>query len=292
MVTEGGSADVGFRISRCLQACYKNFTAVVPGWCKSAGTLVCVGASDLQIGELGPLDVQLYKPDELALISSGLTVDSSFRALQSVAFQMFENFMLDIIRKSGGRITTKTAAELADSLTVGLLSPVFAQMDPMKVGEDYRSTRIAEEYALRLDAHSGNLMGDVALDTLVRGYPSHGFVIDRFEATTLFNRVGPIVEHLTGLIDALGTDAVIARSSEKLEAPVLRYLNQEAGRHDQTEDSRPAAGNNGAPGQPASNGRGTPEMPVSSNPTAGDGELAFQVSRGPAKAPRNKAKVI
>jgi hypothetical protein len=37
-------------------------------------------------------------------------------------------------------------------MTVGLLAPIFEQMEPLKIGEDYRSTRIAEEYALRLDA--------------------------------------------------------------------------------------------------------------------------------------------
>ena len=215
LVTEGGSADSAFRIARCLQECYETFTVVVPGWCKSAGTLICIGAYDLiigDLGELGPLDVQLAKPDELGLISSGLTIDLAFRSLQSVAFQMFETFLLDTLRKSGGRIITKTAAELAASITVGLLSPIFEQMDPMKIGEDFRSTRIAEQYALRLDAHQRalNLIHDDdvdAIEALVRGYPSHGFVIDRTEAESLFHRVSPLdgtlAEVVNGLADAL-----------------------------------------------------------------------------------------
>jgi hypothetical protein len=178
LVTEGGSADCAFRIARCLQESYDIFTAVVPGWCKSAGTLLCIGAYDLimgDLGELGPLDVQVAKRDELALLSSGLTIDSTFRGLQSVAFQMFETFLLDTVGKSGGRITTKTAAELSANMTVGLLAPVFQQMDPMKIGEDFRSTRVAEQYAQRLDGHAGNLIHDDdmdAIDALARGYPS------------------------------------------------------------------------------------------------------------------------
>ncbi len=70
LTTEGGSADAAFRMARCLQSCYRRFTCVIPGWCKSAGTLICIGAHNLLIGdlgELGPLDVQLAKPDELGL---------------------------------------------------------------------------------------------------------------------------------------------------------------------------------------------------------------------------------
>jgi len=174
-------------------------TVVVPGWCKSAGTLLCIGAYDLvmgDLGELGPLDVQVAKRDELALVSSGLTIDSAFRGLQSVAFQMFETFLLDTVGKSHGRITTKTAAELSASMTVGLLAPVFQQLDPMKIGDDFRSTRIAQDYALRLDGRSQNMVHDDdmdAIEALTRGYPSHGFVIDRTEAESLFHRVSPLV---------------------------------------------------------------------------------------------------
>ena len=110
LVTEGGSADCAFRIARCLQEVYECFTVVIPGWCKSAGTLLCAGAYDLimgDFGELGPLDVQVAKRDELALVSSGLTINSAFRGLQSVAFQMFETFLLDTVAKSGGKSPQK-----------------------------------------------------------------------------------------------------------------------------------------------------------------------------------------
>jgi hypothetical protein len=216
ITTEGGSADQAFRMARCFQACYSKYTAVVGGFCKSAGTLLCIGAHDLQMGdlaELGPLDVQLAKPDELGLISSGLTHDSSFRSLQAAAFQMFESFLLDIITKSGGRITTKTAAELSVRVTTGLFSPIFEQMDPMKIGEDYRSARVAEQYALRLNAHALNLLEPSSgVEALVRGYPSHGFVIDRTEAKALFRRVAAIEPPLLELVRALGPNAAMPRA--------------------------------------------------------------------------------
>lgn len=276
LTTEGGSADAAFRMARCLQSCYRRYTAVVPGWCKSAGTLICIGAHNLLIGdlgELGPLDVQLAKPDELGLISSGLTIDSSFRSLQTVAFGMFETFMLEVIKKSGGVITTKTAAELSASLTTGLLSPIFGQMDPMKIGEDYRSTRIAEDYSARLDAHAHNLESDEevnAVELLVRGYPSHGFVIDRTEAAELFHNVGPIEGKMKDLIDLLGSSVIHPRSAQ----PFLAYLNTEAPDH--------------VPAQPA-----TSSSPRRSGngkkPEPKDGGSSHEVSQNPPKDARDIA---
>lgn len=221
---------MAYRISRCFQSCYEKFTVVVAGWCKSAGTLICIGASEIvmgDMGELGPLDVQLAKPDELGTIASGLTIDSSFRSLQAAAFQMFERCLLDILAKSGGRITTKTAAELSVNLSVGLFAPIYGQMDPAKIGEDYRSTRIAEEYAHRLNVRPQNLSFDNEgdpVESLVRGYPSHGFVIDRTEAMTLCRRVTTLHGHLQELVNALGQMSFRPQSDDQ---PIAIYLSQE-----------------------------------------------------------------
>ena len=295
LVTEGGSADAGFRIARCLQSCYGHFLGVVPGWCKSAGTLMCIGAYGLHIGdlgELGPLDVQLAKPDELALIASGLTIGSAFRGLQSITFQMFESFLLDLIQKSGGRITTKTAAELAANLTVGLMEPVFAQVEPMKVGEDYRFIKVAEEYALRLNAKPQNLRDSTAesgsIETLVRGYPSHEFVIDRTKSKSLFRRVAPITGPLAALVEAIGRDAVFPLSSKRLEQTKVAYLNPEEAAHDQPQQSQAPGSDKSSSGTKRASPPGPKSAdPVPQNPTEGGGKLSVPVTNGPAKAARN-----
>ena len=80
LVTEGGDADPAYRIARCLQEHYDRFSLFVSGYCKSAGTLVALGAHEIVItdhGELGPLDVQMSKEDELGATRSGLTVLSA-----------------------------------------------------------------------------------------------------------------------------------------------------------------------------------------------------------------------
>lgn len=105
---------------------------------------------------------------------------------------------------SGGRITLGTAADLAATLTIGLLSPIYSQIDPMHVGEACRASSIAQQYGTRLNEVAKNLRGPEALEFLIGGYSNHGFVIDRREAAKLFNRVRTPTETESELIDALG----------------------------------------------------------------------------------------
>jgi hypothetical protein len=158
------------------------------------------------------------------------------------------------------------------------MEPVFAQMDPMKIGEDYRSTTVAEEYALRLNTRAQNLIivseHEGAIDTLVRGYPSHGFVIDRTEAKTLFRRVSEITPPLLSLVQALGPDAVFARSSLRSQAPILEYLNSEEAGHDQPTVKAPAKGDKPSGGKRAASEGPRPNEPVPPAPSEGDGKLA------------------
>lgn len=119
LVTEGGDADPAYRIARCLQDHYDRFSLFVSGYCKSAGTLVALGAHELVIadcGELGPLDVQMSKEDELGATRSGLTVLSALSTLQMKAYDAFEHFLLETKKRSLGLITTRTAIRVATDL--------------------------------------------------------------------------------------------------------------------------------------------------------------------------------
>jgi hypothetical protein len=64
----------------------------------------------------------------------------------------------------------------------------FEQVDPIKVGELQRGMLIATRYGGMLNDRSKMLKTDT-LGKLVAGYPTHGFVIDRKEAKSLFERV-------------------------------------------------------------------------------------------------------
>ena len=148
LVTEGGSADAAYRIARCLQSLYQRFVFFVTGYCKSAGTLVGLGAHELVVadrGELGPLDVQLRKEDELFQMRSGLTVLSALETLHQQAFDAFEYFLLQTKFRSGGDITTKTATQAATGLAGELFGRIYEHIDAMHVGEAGRFLKIAHQ---------------------------------------------------------------------------------------------------------------------------------------------------
>jgi len=235
LTTEGGLPHTAYRIGRWLQDSYENGITIVAGWCKSAGTLICIAGRRLIIadtGELGPLDVQIAKTDEMWERSSGLVVEAAFEKLQKETFKLFFQHLMDI-KEYAGRITFKTAADIAAQMTIGQTKEIFSKIDPLNVGEDYRSNLIAEQYAIRLNLKANNLAkgGRVdGLDMLLHGYPSHSFAIDREEASDLFKRVSAPSGKIAELAQILGIDVIMPRSAGRKEPLKLEYLNaQETG---------------------------------------------------------------
>jgi hypothetical protein len=225
LITLGGDPDAGYRLARYLQNKFQRFSVFVPSLCKSAGTLVAVGAHEIIIGpfgELGPLDVQFYKIDELDEISSGLVAKAAIDSLEMTAIAMFERFFLKLQRKSGGLVTLRTATDIAAEFVAKLLSPVYAQINPFAIGENDLAMRVAKDYAERLANHSGSLKSPEALQLLVEGYASHDFVIDRIEAETIFNNVRNADQNFLKLIDALQMDRLMA-SYDDSEAIGMRW---------------------------------------------------------------------
>lgn len=186
LATPGGDPHAGFRIARALQHTYGSFEAVIPGACKSAGTLVVVGANKLymdDMSELGPLDIQVKKSDEVIGRNSGLDVLQAVSYLQTNAMSAFRSYLLELTSQAG--LSTRVASDIASRLTTGLYEPVFAQVDPMRLAEMQRAMEIAFAYGRLLNERSNNLRPD-GLEKLVTGYPAHAFVIDRKEAKSIF----------------------------------------------------------------------------------------------------------
>lgn len=182
LTTYGGIADDAYRMARALQRTYDHITLYICGPCKSAGTLVVLGSSEIVVddfGELGPLDVQILKTDDIQ-VGSGLDVFQALDELSGQAFRIFERHMLDIKHKSLGAVTLGTASDIGAKLAIGLLSPIAAQINPDRLGEIRRAIQIATEYGTRLGAERRIIYH------LIHNYPAHGFVIDREEAQDLF----------------------------------------------------------------------------------------------------------
>lgn len=189
LITFGGDPDAGFRIARALQHYYNNITIMIPSACKSAGTLICTGANELLIsdeGELGPLDIQMSKSTELFESTSGLDLPQAFTALESKITESLKNTLIEM--RMGGKLSTKIAAEIATNLVTGIYAPIYEQIDPLRVGEMQRATMIAYRYGQMLADKGKNITLD-GISKLLLTYPSHGFVIDRKEAKTIFKNV-------------------------------------------------------------------------------------------------------
>ena len=217
LTTPGGDPDAAFRIARCLHNAYEKFILFVGSYCKSAGTLISIGADEIvlsDMAELGPLDIQIAKDDDFFARDSGLTPVQALSTLRAETFKAFEHHFMNILGKSGGQITTLSAATYATRLTTECFSEIYKQIDPMKLGDFERATNITYQYGLRLDR--GNLKDHDALMRLITDYPSHGFVIDRQEAQTLFKNVRRPDEFEMKLIGpVLMHGDVIRHSSEK-----------------------------------------------------------------------------
>lgn len=84
LTTFGGDAAAAYRLVRFIKAHYTKFYLYVFGFCKSAGTLLALGADEIVMslrGEFGPLDVQLVKADEFTEMSSGMDIQRHWMRL-------------------------------------------------------------------------------------------------------------------------------------------------------------------------------------------------------------------
>lgn len=190
LATFGGDPDAGYRIGRCLQHYYEGKVSIfAPSLCKSSGTLTAIAANHLIIGnqgELGPLDIQLRKTDEIGEQSSGLDIFKAVNFLEARVMEQFYQYLPTI--RFGSGISTRLSADIAAKLIQSVIQPIASQIDPIKIGEHQRAIGIAQKYGELLNEMTKTLKPN-ALATLIAGYPSHSFVIDRKEAEKLFNKV-------------------------------------------------------------------------------------------------------
>ena len=173
LVTEGGDADACYRIAKCLQESYESFTCVVGGYCKSAGTLMALGANELVMsdyGELGPLDVQMSKEDELGAVRSGLTIHSALDTLHTAAYKAFEYFFLETKKTQPRRHYNRNCYQ--GGLRTYLESsspPIYSHVDAMHIGEADRMLKIAHKYGEILDSQRSLLQNSAGSEIFLPG---------------------------------------------------------------------------------------------------------------------------
>lgn len=191
VATTGGLMHEAYRVTRHVHDKYDdgNFAFLTDSYCKSAGTLIALGADQIIMGdhaEFGPLDTQVRVKDEFGELQSSLIDTDALRILQEEVFTNFSGQFSNLLSLGGGTLTTQTALRVASELTLGLFSGIYSQINPIRFGERGRAIQVALEYGQRVGREN---LKRGALEKLITGYPSHGFVIDRIEAQELFHEV-------------------------------------------------------------------------------------------------------
>lgn len=197
--TPGGDIDAAFQFTKLLRNCAKTVNIIVPLYAKSAGTLMCLGADKLLLtclSELGPLDTQIRETQEgsAPIYNSAL---NGFKALEQVQQHTLET--LDIATKlilSRSGLKMSEAIHLATEFAGQTSGTLYTQLNPHKIGEYARALEIGEKYGIMILTRYMGWAKDKAefvIRTLVKQYPSHGFIIDIAE----LNKLGLPAEETT-----------------------------------------------------------------------------------------------
>jgi len=145
-------------------------------------------------------------------------------------------------------------------LTKALFGPISQQVDPLHVGEAFRSMNIAKAYGERL-VESGKNLSAEKLDELISDYPSHGFVIDRIEAGKIFKNVREANAEEQALLDLWGSLAIGPR-----RLPYVRFISDEIPEVKKDDDDAKVALDS--------------QLPVGSSPQAREDAAAASEARG------------
>lgn len=226
-------------------------------------------------GELGPLDIQLRRPDEPLEAESGLDVVTSLRHLTANALGAWESAFLEI--QGDSQLSTKACADLANGLVAELYGRLFAQVDPVRLGAVVRANTIATRYGTELAELRKNLKTNAVRD-LVTNYPAHGYAIDRREAEKLFINVrAPTPEEriLLKEFDQAVTD-VKRFEKDRIISRLDTLLAMSQTEDDVSEQDRSAAPRGDAPGTAGSGSPGSTNgsVPATDKPGAAGGGAA------------------
>ena len=140
LTTFGGDPDCAYKIATLLQKISKKFYLCIPSRCKSAGTLIALGANEIfmnSASELGPLDIQLLRRDEIGQRRSGMVVRTALDGLSKETFNVYERVM-EGIKENYGTISFEVASRTATTIATGVMEPVYSQINPEDLGNDLR----------------------------------------------------------------------------------------------------------------------------------------------------------
>ena len=229
LTTYGGDPDAAFLIGKLLQNRYETLKIIVSSSCKSAGTLLAIAANSIAIsdtGELGPLDTQVPKQDEIGANASSRNVIESVNSISQHLGDDNTSLLLKI--KNETRLSSKIAGDMAVQVTGSVANALYSQIDPQRLAEMNRTVSIALSYGKSLSKKTESV-SEESLIKLIMNYPSHGFVIDFEEAKTLFNKVDKPTELESKICQLMWSDLQEQKENSSItidnEATFLKVIN-------------------------------------------------------------------
>ena len=187
----GGNINVAYQMVELIRLHTERLFACVPLYAKSAATLLCLGADEIfldKMAQLGPLDTQVYedKKGGKGDFTSALNPFKALEQAHSFSLDALDNSVRMLARSSG--LDLDECIRHAINFVVGTTGPLFARLDPEKLGEYSRALAVGSEYGnrlLRRFTDWDNQKRSFVVDKLVHGYPSHDYVIDYHELEEL-----------------------------------------------------------------------------------------------------------
>lgn len=222
----GGHANVAYRLAQYFRRHCKQLNILVPIMAKSAATLLSLNADNIYMGEfaeLGPLDTQLK--DDLDRGGGYFSPLDEFRSvefLREYAAGILDYLSFTLEERG---MSTKQALQEAMPGVIGMMRPLYGQIEPSKLGSYRRALAEGEEYAKRLlSSWMDNEEAEELAQKMVWSYPAHDFVIDYEEA----NSIGLPVSRLPISQEKTLINAIVGLT--QYELPYIGFAGQQAKR--------------------------------------------------------------
>jgi len=181
--SSGGDINAAYQIVELLRCHCEHLTTIIPIYAKSAASLFILGSDKLVMGELaelGPLDTQIVEREK-----GGRKYTSALNPFKTL--EELQRFSLETLDVTVKLLLTRAELSVDEAIKHGMdfasriSTPLFSQLNSEKVGEYSRALAVGKEYGERLLRRYTKWKAedrDAILEKLIRGYPSHDYIID------------------------------------------------------------------------------------------------------------------
>lgn len=222
----GGDINTAYQMVQLIRQHTKRMNACVPLYAKSAATLWCLAANQIimdESAELGPLDAQILEERRGGKTEyvSALNPFNTLERLRTFSLETLDTATMMIVRRSG--LDLNESLQHAIRFVEATTGPLFSKLDPEKLGRYSRALAVGMAYGARLlrrFSETDNATKTRILTKLVRGYPSHRYIIDYPELVEMGVHVALFPERERASVGALHDWILAGGEAVRLVKPV------------------------------------------------------------------------